>query len=223
MGSFHALNLHLSFWLVGSLHACTSVNLSLNLIFSTSSCPAVAESSSSYFSLNLSDHLCLVAIRGSGVDHLIELLFHIHVRIIYVHLKNDVFLIFFPSPLYQGNTLSLSPMSYCPYCFLTAYKRLWCLHFSWDVGFKKPWPILLTAWHIKRYLIFCETRWGQEDAFRHFKIDVSKDSLQYRLKTTKTKCNIAWKRQKLNAISPENNQNKMQYRLKTTKTKCNMA
>ena len=58
--------------------------------------------------------------------------------LLYVRLKNDVFLISFPSPLYRGNTLSLTNVVTYPHCFLVAYKRLWmfaCL--GWNVGFKK--------------------------------------------------------------------------------------
>ena len=39
-----------------------------------------------------------------------------------VHLKNDVFSISFPSPLYQGNTLLITNAITYPHCFLTAYK-----------------------------------------------------------------------------------------------------
>ena len=44
--------------------------------------------------------------------------------LLYVHLKNDLFPIFFPFPSYQGNTLSLANVVICPHCFLSAYKRL---------------------------------------------------------------------------------------------------
>ena len=47
--------------------------------------------------------------------------------LLYVHLKNDVFPLFFPSPLDQDNALSLTNVVTDPHCFLTAYKRLWGL------------------------------------------------------------------------------------------------
>ena len=47
--------------------------------------------------------------------------------LLYVHLKNDVFSISFPFPLYQGNTLSLTNVVTSLVDFLTACKRLWCL------------------------------------------------------------------------------------------------
>ena len=83
------------------------------------------------------------------------------------------------------STLSLSNIVTFPHCFLTAYKSLWCLPvlaasscdnisekilpakryrpfigfrrslLSWDVGFKKPRPILL--WHWKSMF----TLWNQ--------------------------------------------------------------
>ena len=43
-----------------------------------------------------------------------------------VHLKNDVFPISLPSPLYQGNTLSLTNTLTPLVNFLTACKRLEC-------------------------------------------------------------------------------------------------
>ena len=39
-----------------------------------------------------------------------------------VHLKNDVFSLSLPSPLCQGNTLSLTNVVTYLQCFLTAYK-----------------------------------------------------------------------------------------------------
>ena len=48
--------------------------------------------------------------------------------LLYVHLKNDVFHISLPSPLYQGNnTLSLTKTITSLVNFLTAYKMLWRL------------------------------------------------------------------------------------------------
>ncbi len=86
VGSFHVLHLHLSFWLVGtySCSCCTSVVFCvvLNLIWFISvifqSANLVEEPSFLLFSLHLSSLTCCVwtvAIRGSGVDHLIGLLF----------------------------------------------------------------------------------------------------------------------------------------------------
>ena len=50
--------------------------------------------------------------------------------LLYVHLQNDVFPILFLSPLYWGNTLSLTNVITYPHCFLTACKKLWRLWVS---------------------------------------------------------------------------------------------
>ena len=47
--------------------------------------------------------------------------------ILCVHLKNDVFPISLPSPLHQGNPLSLTNAFTSLVNFLTGYKRLWRL------------------------------------------------------------------------------------------------
>ena len=52
-----------------------------------------------------------------------------------VYLKNDVISLSLLSPLYQGNTLSLTNVVTYPHCFLTAYKsllRLPVLTGTWD-------------------------------------------------------------------------------------------
>ena len=49
------------------------------------------------------------------------------VYVFYVHLKNDVFSISLPFPLFQGNTLSLPNFDSSLVNFVTAYKRLWYL------------------------------------------------------------------------------------------------
>ena len=64
-----------------------------------------------------------------------------------VHLKNDVFSTFFPSPLYQCCYLSLLFRN----CIQKAMTFV-CL--SWDVGFKTARPILLIAfWNRNKGLV----------------------------------------------------------------------
>ena len=65
--------------------------------------------------------------------------------LLYVHLKNEVFPIYLPFPLFQGNTLSLSPMPFYPTSqFLNCMqKSVTSVHHSWELGIKKPKTILL--------------------------------------------------------------------------------
>ena len=50
---------------------------------------------------------------------------HVYMSVLLcVDLKNNVFSISLPSPLYQGNTLSLTYVVNYPHCFPTAYKTL---------------------------------------------------------------------------------------------------
>ena len=57
------------------------------------------------------------------------------------HMRFKMFFpIFFPSPLYQGNALSLTNVVTYPPC---KQKAVTCAHFSWGIRIKKPRSILL--------------------------------------------------------------------------------
>ena len=77
-----------------------------------------------------------------------------------VHIKKEVFSLSLLYLLYQGNTLSLTNVITYPHCFLTTYKSLCAsVRFSWDVGFKKPRPILLKSCWSTTFCLFC-FEWG---------------------------------------------------------------
>ena len=64
--------------------------------------------------------------------------------LLYVQLKNVIFPISFPFPLYQSNTPSLSPISLPSSQFSNCMqKAVMSVCLSWDVRLKKPGPILL--------------------------------------------------------------------------------